>query len=235
MKQDKYEISHKNFLSYKKRIKKIEESLRETPLVELETPIQKGWVVSIRLRKDISRREDSVEILRLIELGYQKEYITKEEKYVKLIRNGKKHYSFTRDKKKVYVHFVPHKKRIDEKTYDTFTEHLKTYFYLDTLDYSYQKRKIKSYVIDIPDFWIELKCRPNMLTHFRAKGGKLEKELAFLEDKVSEYWLTVGGGYGKSFPKTKQRTETRAKIKKFIKGEIEDIDMNKKVPLECRD
>lgn len=76
-----------------------------------------------------------------------------------------------------------------------------------------------------------LKCKPIIHTHYAAKGGKFEKERAWLEDQIHHYWATIGEGYGGSYPAYKDRAKLRDKIAKFKKGEIEDI-INEKIPKE---
>ena len=233
MQPDSEDRKYKEFLKMRKRMEDIRKILNKIPLVPLPEPIRKGWVVTIRLRDDIARRKDAAEILQLIDIGYQKEYITQSEKEVKIIRTGKKSYSYTKDKKRVTKDLVPQRKRIDQKTFDTLTEKQKTYFDYDPTDHAFKKYGRKYYSLYIPDFWMTLKVRPNYVTHFRKRGGALEKEYEFLHDKVDLYWLTATGGYRKSYPKGKDRTKTRAEIRKVIKGESDDIAVER-VPLEYK-
>lgn len=226
MKNDKQEIAYREHLKNERRKEEVKKLLDAIPLVPLAKPVQSGWVVSIRLRDDITKRKDAPEIAQIIELGYEKEWITHTEKHVKLIRGGKKVFTYTRDKKRITVDLVPRKKKIDTKTYDALTEQFKSHFYLDTLDWAYLRYGTKTYTIHVPDFWICLKARPNMLTHQRMRGGELEKEYEFLKDKVWEYYK-LSGGYSKSYPKGKERSKTRTAIRKFMKGDSDDIIIDK--------
>ena len=225
MRQDKQEIAYKQHLKDERRMEEIDKLLKEIPLVPLETKFQSGWIVSIRLRDDIARRKDAEDILKIIELGYKKEYTTNSEKDVKIIRSGKTSYTYTLNKKKTFRSLVPEKIRVDQKTYDTFTEKQKSYFYLDTFDYGFKKYAHKVYFVSLPSFWIRLKARPNIITHQRLKGGELEKEYAFLSDRSSEYWrLHTGYGYkDMENDPGRERVKTRTAIRKFIKGETDDI------------
>lgn len=225
------EFKYKQYLKWDKRMEEIFQILKEIPYVKLDKPFQNGWVVSIKLRPDVANRKDVAEILQVISIGYQEEYITKSLEEVKMVRQGKKSYSFFKRKKRENKSLIPPKKRLTEKQFNELSDNLKSYFYLDTFSYAHTKHQLKVYYINIPEYWLELKARQNMITHTRKKGGELEQEYDYLDKKCREYWLLSTGGYGKSYPMSKARTKTRSDIKKFMKGEIDDL-YNDRTPLE---
>jgi len=225
------ELRYKQYLKWNKRMDEISKILKEIPYVKLEKPFQDGWVVSIKLRHDVAKRKEAAEIMKAISIGYNDEYVTKSLEQVKMIRQGKKYYSFFKRKKRENKSLIPPKKRLSEKEYNELDENLKSYFCMDSFSYAYTKYQLKVYYINIPEYWIELKARQNMITHTRNKGGELEQEYDYLDKKCEEYWRLSTGGYGKSYPRSKARTQTKNDIKKFLKGEIEDL-YNSKIPLE---
>lgn len=222
---NKYDKKYKDYLKLERDIDKLEKKLRKLPLVKLKEPFQKGWIVDIRLRDDVARRVNAKTILRIIDLAYTKSYITNSLKEVKMIRQGIKYYYETYNGKKVHKDLVPGRKAINEKEYENLSEELKSYFYLDIYSDAYRLWNRKQYYGHLPDYYIELRARPNIMTHYYLKGGQLEKELAFLEDKRRNYWiLNFGGRYdwGDDLRNNKEKT----RLDKFIKDELNEYYNN---------
>jgi len=228
-KQDK---KYKEYLRMEKELDDLREKLYKLPLIPLSEPYQKGWLITIKLRDDIANRKDANDILKAIEIGYYKERFTNSIEEVKAVRAGKKSYSKIVKKKRIAIELVPSIKYINEKTYIELPDKIRKYFYLDVFNESYKKYGYKLYQIKIPYYYITLKVKPNMITHTRQKGGELEERYEFLKYKLEGFWREKYN-YSKSYPRTKQRAETRDDIRKFIKGEVEDIYI-KKVPLEYK-
>jgi len=219
---NKYEKQEKEYLKMEKRYHEIWGEISKLPLITLQEPVQKGWEITQKLRDDIAKRKEASEILEAIKIGYYPTRYTNSEEEVKLIRRGKKEYTKTIDKKRVHISLRLGKRTVLEKEYDALPDKIKKYFYLDTLHEAYTKYGRRYYHIYIPGYYLVLKAKPNMLTHYRSKGGELEKEYDFLRDSLQEYWMKKWG-YHKQFPKSKERAKTRDTIKKFLKGEIDDI------------
>lgn len=226
MNLNKYEKQEKEYLKMEKRYNELWDEILKLPLIPLPTPFQKGWEITQKLRDDIERRKDADEIKAAIKIGYYPTRYTEKERDVKLIRSGKKNYVITVKKEKVYVDLRLSKRVVLEKEYDALPDKIKKYFYLDTIHEAYTKYGRRYYCVNIPDYYLVLKAKPNILTHYRQKGGELEKEYQFLRDKLWEYW-NKKFAYSKSYPKNKDRSKTRDKIKKFLKGEIDDISVEK--------
>jgi len=228
-KQDK---KYKEYLRMEKELSDLREKLYKLPLIPLPEPYQKGWLITIKLRDDIANRKDANDILKAIEIGYYKERFTNSVDEVKSVRAGKKSYSKIVKKKRITTELVPSFRYINEKKYIELPDNIRKYFYLDVFNESYKKYGHKLYQIKIPYYYITLRVKPNMITHTRQKGGELEERYEFLKHKLEEFWREKYN-YSKTYPRSKQRTETRDDIRKFIKGEVEDIYI-KKIPLEYK-
>lgn len=229
MKLDKHDLKYKQYLKWEKRKEELRKELDKIPLVPLKEPYQDGWYINIHLREDIAK--DASFINKAIEIGYYKNKFTKKVKEVRLIRQGKVSYIETTNKSKCHIDITPAKIHISEEKFLTLDEKVQKLFYLDTISDAYRIWGRKYFKINLPSYYITLKVKPNILTHYRKKGGELEQEYQYLRDKIQQYWVENSGGFSTSYPKTKQRAQTREQIKKFMNGEIEDI-YNNKIPRE---
>lgn len=223
MKLNKYDREYKEYLAMEKRLNVLLLEINKLPLIPLKKPIQKGWIVIQRLREDIAKRKDAPFLNELLRIGYEKNKIISSEKEVKLVRQGKKEYNYTEDKKRKFRNLRPERKLLSEKQYNELSDKIKGYFTLDTLSDAYRLWKRKYYYIYLPDYYTILKAKPNILTHYRNKGGPLEEEYQYLKDKCQQYWVEHSSGYGGSHPKHNGRAKTRDAIRKFINGETDDI------------
>lgn len=225
MELNKYDRKYKEFIKAKERLDVVEEKLRELPLRPLQTPFQRGWEVSIRLRDDITRRSDAELIYKLLDMGYSKSYITQSLKDVKAIRKGETEVPYVdwRGRKSMRT-LLPNKKWIDEKQYNELPEHLKKYFDFDRLSVSYTRWGKKHYQLYLTPYWLKLKARPYIVTHQCIKGGELERERDELRSFLEEYWREWCDSGRRWMPKWKDdRKDTKMAIRKVMKGEVEDI------------
>lgn len=226
---NKHDLKFKRFLAMQDKLQKLEEEVRKLPLVELKQPYNAGWRITYRLRDDILRRKDSDIIKQVLELGYDSQ-LTYNVEYVKAIRRGEKSINKVKKKKKIKIDLKPRKYCISEKRYLQFPEEVQSYFHLDTTCDAYKIYGRKYYYASLSDHWLKLRAKPNIITHTRRKGGDKEIEIAFLRDKLDEFWREQHN-YSKSHPAFKDRARTRDRISKFKKGELDDI-YNDKIPLE---
>lgn len=224
---DKYEKKYKSFLKMQRRLNEIEEELRKLPLRELKEPYQKGWNISIRLRDDISRRDDAHIIQQIIDLGWYKEKYVTDINAVKAIRKGLKSYICTRYKEPISINLFPRRKDLTKEQYNNLPEKIKLNFCLDNFSERYLKYNRKYYYCYLPAYYTELRVRPNIITHERLKGGELESEKDFLRDKLWLLW-NIYLRSGKRINLKSERRITRDEIQKFKKGESEDIFLSKK-------
>lgn len=224
---DKYEKKYKSFLKMQRRLDEIEDELRKLPLRELKEPYQKGWNISIRLRDDISRREDAHIIQQIVDLGWHKENYTTDIEAVKAVRKGLKSYICTKYKEPVSISLFPLRKDLTEEQYNNLPEKVKLNFRLDNFTERYLKYNRKYYYCHLPNYYTELKVRPNIITHERLKGGELESEKDFLRGKLQEFYRIYYYGYKRINLKSERRI-VRDEIQKFKKGENEDIFLSKK-------
>lgn len=224
MKLDKQDIEYKEYLAWEKRRDKLYKILQTMPYKKLDKPFQKGWVVTQHLREDVAKRKDASLLNKLIQVGFYPFKKIIKEKEVKIIRSGKKSYTYTNNKQKYHVDLSPDRKTLSEKEYKELPETLQKHFWLDRFSDAYRLWNRKYYNIEyFPEYYTVLKARPNMITHYRDKGGELEQEYEYLQDKIRQYWIEHGDHYWGSHPKHNGRAKTRDTIRKFINGEIDDI------------
>jgi len=224
MQQDKHDIKYKSFLKMEKRLRIVQGILRTLPLIKLKEPYQSGWYVVYDFLPAISRRKD-IEILKeVLSIGWISHNTINNPDYVRRIRRGETYRSIKKGKDR--VSFRPNRRKLTEKDYQELKPQVMKYFELDELSDAWRKYKIKRYHCTMSLNWLVLRVKPRIITHITKKGGALEKEESFLEDKLNEYWRLCGG-YRQHFPTGEERTETRTKIQKFMKGESNDISLNK--------
>jgi hypothetical protein len=221
MKPDKYKKKHKEYLELQRKQDEIWNQIKNLPLVELEKPYQKGWLIKFELRDDIKRRDDVDIIQQVVDLSFRERYTTKVGE-VKLIRAGLRSY---RNGRGNLVSLLPHGRTLSVKEYEVLSPQIQKYFYLNTTDERYNKWGHKYYISSLPSFYLKLKTRPNMITHIRLRGGDLQSEYDKINFRLwhsgefAEFYI----GYGGSYPKSYGRVQTRDKIRKFLKGEVEDL------------
>jgi hypothetical protein len=219
---NKYEIRYKSFLKMEKRLSVVQDLLRKLPLIELKQSYQSGWYIRYEFRSDVSRRKD-IEILKeVLRVGWDAYNVTFNPSDITRIRKGEFFRVIKKGKSK--IDYRPKRGKIDEKEYLSLSTKVQHYFHLDTTSDIYRLYGRKYYEASLPSYWLTLKVKPRIITHIRKRGGLLEKEYQFLRDKLWEFWRE-NHGYRKHFPTGEERTETRTKIQKFIKGESDDISL----------
>ena len=224
---NKHERKEKEIRKLKKRVREVDKMIRDQPLKELKEPFQKGWIIFYKLRDDIARRKDADKIWTKLSLAYRESKATKSLKHVKMVRQGIKGYYEIRDGKRVYITLGPDKKYFTEREYQAFDEHVKAWFYYDITESWYYGSK--KYRVDIPDHWLVMKVRANMMTHVQEIDGDLESESEKIWQRLDvmdrSRWCRRHLD-----PRGKKRTEERIAIQKFMKGITEDVEMGKALP-----
>ena len=200
----KQEKDYKEFLALEKRYNELWEQLRKRNWIPLPEPIQKGWEISFVLRDDIKRRKDAPEIQQALDL-VQHSFRTRDLKLVKQVRSI--------------------------KSFKKVNSNISCFFEVDPENEKWKSFRGSKYCLSVPHYWLELKARPYYVTHQLDKGGEIEQEHDYLQDRLRLYWLKYGTNYSTSYPAYKDRAITRDKIQKFKKGEIDDI-INEKIPKE---
>lgn len=225
MEPNKYEKRYKEFIKAINRLDEVEEELRNLPLRPLKIPFQRGWEVSIRLRDDIARRSDVDTIYKIIELGYHEGYVTQSLNEVKAIRRGEKSIPYIDWRgRKGNRSLIPTKRHITEKQYEELPESIKKYLDFDRLCEIYKKYGRKTYSVYLPEYWLNLKARPHIVTHQYIKGGELERERDELRSFLEQYWRECGRGYYKEDRWKDDRKKIKINLRKLIKCEIEDVN-----------
>lgn len=215
---DKHEKRYKSFLKYETELNKIEEQLRKLPLKPLPEPIQVGWIVYYTIREDIQKRKDFPFINEAFACTYGRAYnIIKNSNDVRLIRKGITEYR----KKGEIVSLKPGCSSISKKQYENLQERTKKYFYED------KRYNWVRYYPNFPNYYLVLKVKKNIHTHYKDKGGDLEKRRDYLRDLLFAADSPLFTNYSKCYPASRMRTQVRDQIQKFKKGEIEDISISK--------
>lgn len=207
---NKYDKKYKKYLSYIRESNEIDKLKRKIPLVELEKPFHRHWESFIDLRNDIKNRKDNLFIYELIKIGYYPSKLIKDVNEVRMIRKGLKSYI---SKSKHYISFMPIKKRLSKKQYESLTDNQKPYFKEGRDQYNH----FPYYNIYIPDFWIKLKVRPKWVTHIKKLDTILERKDAFLNRKLKPYWRTLP--YNNFFYKSYKRYKIKEETNQLIQDE----------------
>lgn len=219
-----FDKKYKEFLKLEKRYNELWDLISKQPLIKLEKPYTKGWVISYVLKEDIPAKYDRNQMQILLDKYYGSIY-TNDVKVVKAIRRDEKIVK-RRNKISLTSDYFPSSHYLfDEKELNPdFSQ-----FYIR---YENQFKKVY-YKLDLIKY-LKIRVRPNIITHTRGKDGKLESE----RDKLREL-LYHSGKYEDcldyrhlaTYPKYKDRTKIKSKINKFKNGDIEDI-YNEKIPQE---
>lgn len=224
MQLTKHDFKFKSFLKMEKRLSVVQQLIYKLPLIELKVPYQSGWYVRYEFKPEISRRKDIEIFKEVLRIGYEPYKLIMSPDDVRRIRRGEQFRVIKKGKSK--IDFRPKRKKISEKDYNLLSPQIKKYFELDEFSDMYRIYKRKYYQSILSLNWLVLKLKPRVITHTRRKGGILEKEEQFLRDKLSTYWREYFS-YRRTYPKEKERVDTRDKIQKFIKGETNDVVLNK--------
>lgn len=232
MKIDKQERRYKDFILCKDRFWEINNYRRSMPAVPVKEPYQRGWILYLDLRDDIKRRRDYPSIKRAFDLATV-EARTRDVKLIKKIRSKKAYLSISREvgTRRLGFYEFPQLVKIRKSEYDNLLPSEKKWYDLDSFEEKWASFRGSYYRLNIPLYWIEIKVKPNIITHSYAINPALEKELAELKKKLDVYWKEFGHNYSTSYPAYKDRAIMRDKIQKFKKSEIEDITIEK-IPKE---
>lgn len=249
MKLNPQEKKYKEYLKIQRRLDELYQKRRKAIKTPLKEPYQKGWIISFNLSKQALNRADGL-IMKAVLDWISVDYTTNDVSQIRLARKFKswkdfKFQMYTAKNRKGNVFNIkydlgPHLKPITESQYDSIDQSLQKFFYrreeqITNWSGSNTFTKIL-YYSNIPEYYIEVKVSPNMITHTTKIDSEILKEEAFLEAK--RYELEYNGdaagkyrNYGSSYPATKDRTRTRDVTRKFLKGEVEDIP-NEKIKRE---
>lgn len=221
---NKHEKEYKQFLEYGRRIRQLEKKIAEQPTVRLKEPYQRGWEVYLDFRDDIKNRKDYPELKEVLNLT-DKPFETRDINLIRYIRSHRSlsGFHYGRDRYRTYDFEF---RRMFKGEYHNLPVDIRKHFI--QLSDKYGK---EYWYPKIPDYWFIVKTRPNIITHTKDIGGRLYKELAYLEDKRSQLGTKFWINYSSSYPAYKDRAITRDKVSKFLKGEIEDIT-TEKIPKE---
>ncbi len=234
---NKEDLKYKEFIKLQTRLMKLWEKLKDLPNIKLKEPYQRGWIIKYDVRDDIKNRADYPAIKELVEKAWH-DTETNNVNVIRAIRKGDTQVRIKNRYGKLdsITNYYPRRADISEN--ECLQECLisktaKKYYILDTLSERYRKHGYKRYYLSFPNYWLVLKVRPNIITHRKLKGGAIQKEHDFIEDRLYRSGEFSGfvTGYGSCYPAYKDRGKVRTKINKFLTGKIEDI-YNEKVPKE---
>jgi len=224
MKHDKYELTYKKFLKARDRLDEIRQEKRNTPLVELQTPYQKGWRLKIALREDFLRSDKGPIVKALID-KYGVEKIIRNAKHISQIRKkptlsdvrallAVKGYSY-------YNNGGPYIKSLRKGEYNALNEQVKKYFTFFPGIKTSRWQKEYAYELGIPHFYLMVKVEKNMITHTRDINPSLLKEEAELEKILEPYWRTFHHGekYYHYFERRKERRASKVELTKIDTNE----------------
>lgn len=228
----------KEFLALCRRRDSLYDKVRNSPLQKLEVPYQSGWDIYVDVRDDIKNRKDYPLIKYLIDNHTKPEHTDN----VKLVRMCRRIKSWSAIREDLWKEARKHKslhipqlftyKRYDLEFYNNLPEQVKKHFQLRTDIFYLGGNESKRFytTLEIPDYWIQLKVKPHMVTHERILRPDLISESKEVHTNLEYYrdkgWVPKGKtwNFGSSFPSSNQRVYMRDQISKFLKGEIEDID-----------
>ena len=232
MKLDKQERRYKDFILCRDRFWEIRNYRRNMPAVPLKEPYQRGWIVYLDLREDIKRRKDYPSIRKAFDLAAV-EARTRDVRLIKRLRSNRSYLPICRDVsvKKLGFYQFPQLSKIRKSEYENLLPSERKWYELASFEEKWASFRGSYYQLNIPLYWVEVKVKPNIITHTYALNSALEKELAELRKKLDIYWKEFGHNYSTSYPAYKDRTIMRDKIQKFKTGEIEDIIIEK-IPKE---
>lgn len=201
---------YKEYLKLERRLNELYRLSRKLPLIKLENPYQRGWVIFYELRKASKNKPDAAKIERAIKLGYRKEY-TRSISHVKNVRRG------TNVKNPI----IPGRKSLELKN---IPEELRRYFVVDPGKSKWFNRVI--YRISISEHLLYKRVKPNIVeyevdTTYDAEIDKIRNEMS--SNKFLKFYYRNSSK--KRFNSSQQRMLERDRISKFKKGEKENVDI----------
>jgi hypothetical protein len=179
----KEEKKYHNLLIELDKLNKLQ---RELPYVKLEEPIQKGWNSYYTLRKDISKRKDANSIEEALKLGFKKNKYIHSSKYVKMIREGATFYIVTTwDGKTKEVSLTPDIVLYKAEKFESMDLKPSVFKWFTSYIDKYNK---KVYKLDMPKYFLTLKCKKRMVDKIQSFSPDLEKDLSIVKDKLNYYY-----------------------------------------------
>lgn len=194
---NKHDLQFKRFRQLIDRKWEIEKEIREMPYVELAKPYQKGWECFIVLRDDIKGSSKGELLEKLINIGYKPYRYIRNVSDVKNIRKGLKsltisknvkdlaiyNYSYAKGFRRIYtIDYTPEKIHISKKKYESLTAQEQKYF---SKEYSV-KGVLVGYKLELPNHYFTLKTRPYFITHQKVIDCKLESELGYVNNLITQ-------------------------------------------------
>lgn len=224
---------HKKDKEYKKALALIEEKndlykkQRNLPLVKLDEPYHKGWEVTVRLRNDIANRQDAEELLKALSYGYKDSKTIWTKKAVKQIRAGQYTYEVWSWQHNKYITQSYYPEKISYKVKD-FEEkiplELRQYFRLRTYRNKNGKVYDHRYLIDLPNYYTELKVRKRMVTHANLHNPDIQKRIDEIEEifEQRQYWALFDNGHRRKEKSwdSKRRAKEKQESRKIMNIEL---------------
>lgn len=210
MKQDKHVLQEKKWIKAKKRLEEVWKLIRHTPSKKLETPYQKGWILSLVVREDIARSPRGPILQSIINKFATRGY-TRDPKVVSQIRKkGLKYIG-----KNTYSYSIPYIRDINEKTYISLSVKEKACFTKNTIHSL--RRKKDDYFFSVPSYVFTIKIDKNMITHVKDVDDALLKEKAELQAILEPYWRKCGNRYGwdNYFDNRSERRKSKMDLQKL--------------------
>lgn len=239
MKPNLVEQEEKKYIALCKRRDEIYDIKRKIPWTKLETPIQDGWIVNLKLIPEAARREDGERMAEALALC-DKEFVIKKGQS-KLVSKLRKDTPFT--KMREYFTFIgwdgksyyrgPEISSIKPKVYEKLSEGVRKFFNknvrVTTSRWGGQKHTDITYVLNIPEYYICIKIKKRMLTLVQEVDPKLLKEEAYVDRKLEPYYRTAPGSSGKywrnlDWSARRTRRHTKDAIQHIKKGELTSVE-----------
>ena len=178
---------YKEYLALLRKDEKLGEERKNLGYRELEKPIHHGYNAYLELREDVQRRIDKEGLAyQYILKHFMVETWSKTPEFVTKHKGKRYHY---------YEHNYenkPHIRKITEREYEKLHPSVQKYFYNYRIDNKYfwggAEQRIYSHII--PDHYLIMKVKNSYLTHQKVLDSDLEREISFVDDKISEFWNT---------------------------------------------
>lgn len=251
---NKQEIKYKRFLALQKESNLLLEAERKLPWTEVK-PYQDGWFIHIEFKDEIKRRADYPQLLAVLNLVTRRGR-TKNPKLVNRLRFTKRldqAYALFPDENKWvatldytykeqhlcysnwhYGNVAPRLGRVRPEEYDKLPPQQQKWLSKkdDGKESYFHKFGKVYYVSALPEGWLKMKARPAYVTHVKDIDPQLMKRQSEVDKELNElgrdFW-TNSYHYTARFGNRALRAHTRAVISKFMKGEIEDFEIKKKI------
>ena len=124
----------------------------------------------------------------------------------------------------------PYPKALTEKEYAKVDENLLKYFtekiHVSTSRWGGQIHTTRTYLLNIPEYYIGIKIKKRMLTMVKDLDPELLREEAWVDDKLAPYYLSAPGSNAhkwswSDYNTKKDRRHVKDAITHVMNGEIE--------------